>query len=71
MLNYTFGKYPYLFDKNKGKNIKGELYTVDKHILKSLDWLEGCPDYYIRKEITVLTKAGEIKAYCYFFVKDV
>lgn len=66
----TFGTYPYLLDKNDGYNIKGELYIVDEHVLKSLDWLEGCPDYYIRKEITVLTKAGEIKAYCYFFVKD-
>lgn len=66
----TFGTYPYLLDKNDGYNIKGELYIVDEHVLKSLDWLEGCPDYYKRKEITVLNGDSEITAYCYFFVKD-
>jgi len=59
--------YPYLINaKGKGKQIKGEAYTINETILKRVDALEGYPDYYMRDEITILTDRGELKAVTYF-----
>uniref|UniRef100_A0A1A9VJ23 Gamma-glutamylcyclotransferase family protein n=1 Tax=Glossina austeni TaxID=7395 RepID=A0A1A9VJ23_GLOAU len=41
---------PFLLDKcGRGQNVKGEVYEVDKEMLKKLDELEGYPDYYDRR----------------------
>jgi Leucine-rich repeat (LRR) protein/gamma-glutamylcyclotransferase (GGCT)/AIG2-like uncharacterized protein YtfP len=57
------GTFPYLIDKEGcGKKIAGELYRIDKDILKELDFVEGYPKYYYRKDIKVRVH-DEPKAY--------
>jgi gamma-glutamylcyclotransferase (GGCT)/AIG2-like uncharacterized protein YtfP len=61
---YTEDKYPlvvhgsglpFLVDKpGVGKNVKVEVYLVDKDTLEALDMLEGHPDWYERKQKNVL-----------------
>jgi len=52
--------------------IKGELYTdLSDDIRRSLDWLEGYPDFYNRTQVDVRTEFGElIKSWMYFFEGD-
>lgn len=45
---------PYVSEKMSLTNIVGELYKVDKHTLKSLDNLEGHPEWYKRKKVEIL-----------------
>lgn len=45
---------PYVSQKTQTTEIVGELYEVDRHTLKSLDMLEGHPDWYVRQEVEVL-----------------
>lgn len=66
----NFGPYPYLLDINYGHNINGELYSVLPEDLIQLDWLEGCPDFYFRKEIIVSNGTEKFKAFCYFLSKN-
>lgn len=48
-------------------HIKGEVYKVDSETLKSLDQLEGHPNFYKREEIDVLVNNSPIKAWIYFY----
>ena len=63
--------YPYLFDKNDGFKIKGEVYKIDYSTLKKLDRLEETPFYYYRKQICVKLNNKPIKAWCYFKRKPI
>jgi gamma-glutamylaminecyclotransferase len=76
MYIYKNGPYPFPYMLNKiGENkIIGEVYKISKETLEKLDWLEGCPDFYFRKEIKVIvdTKDEEtiMTAFCYFLTKE-
>lgn len=51
--NMKDGGFPAVLDTNAGHPIKGELYEVDDATLKRLDFLEGHPDLFERREISV------------------
>lgn len=68
---YSLGSYPGLKDA-VDERVHGEVYSVDDETLKSLDWLEGHPKMYERKEVWVqLPEAtGEddaVQAWTYFY----
>lgn len=44
---------PYLLRDNEGPGCWGELYEINDEQLKRIDFLEGHPEWYERKEITV------------------
>ncbi len=67
-----FGGFPYILDLyNDGLQIKGEMFDVPAERIDFLDEFEGVPDLYHRKEIEVLTSAGEQKAFAYFYSKEI
>lgn len=50
--------------------IKGELYTLSEETLKSLDYLEGFPDFYQRQELAVVNPyTGNMydECVCYYY----
>lgn len=63
---------PYVCESKEHTKIVGEVYKVDKQTLKSLDSLEGHPEWYKRKEIKVVFMENqekdlkEITAWIYF-----
>jgi gamma-glutamylcyclotransferase (GGCT)/AIG2-like uncharacterized protein YtfP len=64
------GWYPYLLNmKNRGKQIKGEIYKLDYTLLKRLDRLEEVPHYYVRKKICVKINGKSREVWCYFAKK--
>ena len=58
----SLGAFPALIPSEAAQDIKGELYEVNDGGLQQLDWLEGYPDFYNRKEVTV----GDVDALVYF-----
>ena len=45
---------PYLLDApGQGHKIQGQVYRVDEDKLRILDILEGVPEHYIRRQVTV------------------
>lgn len=66
--------FPYAYEE-EGLEAIGELYEVDKATMRSLDRLEGYPDHYDRKEVTVqpfldiLVKSKAEKAWIYYLPK--
>jgi gamma-glutamylaminecyclotransferase len=46
-------------------NIIGEVYEIDKIMLKKLDALEGHPEYYNRRQIEVQNNIAKINVYAY------
>lgn len=77
MYIYKNGPYPfpYMLDSTSDNNeyavkIKGEAYIISDETLAKLDWLEGTPDFYFKKEIEVLINNKIITAFCYFFTKQ-
>jgi len=57
---------PYVFENEELDNIIGELYLVNKKDIFNLDRLEGDPEWYCRKEITVICNDTEYTAWIYF-----
>jgi gamma-glutamylcyclotransferase (GGCT)/AIG2-like uncharacterized protein YtfP len=59
---------PYLCDKKgKGYNVKVDVFAVDDATLKSLDRLEGHPNWYMRRQIPIKMADGtEVLAWIYF-----
>lgn len=57
-----------LYKKNQGYNVEVELYLVDKKILRRLDILEGHPEWYRRREVSVTIDEIDtpITAWIYF-----
>jgi len=57
-----------LYKKNHGYNVEVELYLVDKKILRRLDILEGHPEWYRRREVSVTIDEIDtpITAWIYF-----
>lgn len=54
-----------VFDPS-GHPLAGEVYEVSSEVLKDLDFYEGYPDFYDRKEIDVDTPSGLVQAFMYF-----
>lgn len=64
---------------SEANNVKGEVYKISDETLAKLDWLEGCPDFYFRREIKVIVKTDKdvcssdngtiMTAFCYFLTK--
>ena len=64
--------YPYLIDdENHGKFVKGEVYKIDKNTLNKLDRLEGYPEHYNRRNITVNINHQEFETITYFINKNI
>ena len=70
----TFTKYPmvvsgipYLIDRaGKGHHVKVEVYRVTTEELRSLDKLEGHPDWYVRSALTIkMDKGSTLTAWVY------
>ena len=62
---------PYLLRDNEGEGCEGELYEITNLQLKRIDFLEGHPHWYERKEITVYTNGGKShKAWAYLMTPD-
>jgi gamma-glutamylcyclotransferase (GGCT)/AIG2-like uncharacterized protein YtfP len=70
----TFTKYPmvvsgipYLIDRaGKGHHVKVEVYRVTTDELRSLDKLEGHPDWYVRSALTIkMDKGSTLTAWVY------
>tara|TARA_R100000935_G_C2839057_1_gene169940 strand:+ start:1260 stop:1610 length:351 start_codon:yes stop_codon:yes gene_type:complete len=61
---------PFLVENEKVSKITGELYMVDKTTFEVLDMLEGHPNWYIRKLVSVNIKNEEHKAWVYFNKKQ-
>lgn len=58
---------PYLIEqKGKGTNVSIDLFKVSDDTFRSLDRLEGHPDWYIRKEIPVVVNGRTYIAWVYF-----
>lgn len=65
--NHVEGEFPKELEK---RGVEGEVYKVDKNLLERLDYLEGHPDFYERKKITVYGKDGsELEAWAYIYPK--
>lgn len=59
---------PYLIEKKgKGHHVEVEVYKVDDDTLRRLDALEGHPNWYERKQITIrMSNGAEATAWIYF-----
>ncbi len=59
-------KFPYVLEADKVHQIKGELYQVSDELLKIVDIFEGHPEYYVRKQIKVISNNKVIDSYIFF-----
>lgn len=58
--------YPAFVPGGDGREVKGELLTVDSKVLKSMDGLEGYPRFYRREEVEAVLEGGtSVKAMVY------
>jgi gamma-glutamylaminecyclotransferase len=58
---------PFLVEEDGKSYVTGEIYEVTSKTLSNLDLLEGHPDWYKRKVITVIDELGDkYKAWAYF-----
>jgi len=61
---YDLGSFPAV---TEGKfKIKGEVYAVDDETFAYLDAIEGYPDFYNRKQISVRISSAKVTAWVYF-----
>lgn len=47
-------------DKTSDYDVVVEVYDVDADTLESLDWLEGHPSFYCRKELDIILADGDV-----------
>jgi gamma-glutamylaminecyclotransferase len=59
--------YPAVIESEQEYYIKGELWLCLDRTLKLLDRLEGIPDLFYRKEISIIQNANILNAWIYFF----
>ena len=63
---------PYLVDqKGTGHNVEVDVFEVSGEVLENLDLLEGHPQWYRRKQITIKLKKSNILAWIYFNPKQI
>lgn len=58
--------FPYAIEKTKEYLLHGELYDIDDALWDTIDFFEGVPKHYYRKEIDVICKGEKHKAFIYF-----
>ncbi|WP_268747089.1 gamma-glutamylcyclotransferase family protein [Methylacidiphilum kamchatkense] len=71
-LMYDLGEYPAIIPGN-GK-VKGELYVVNKEILKELDYIEGVPFLFKREKVCIRLLNSEyhqLEAYAYVYCNKI
>jgi len=71
-LMYDLGEYPAIIPGN-GK-VKGELYIVNKEILKKLDYIEGVPFLFKREKVSIILLNSEyyqLEAYAYVYCNEI
>lgn len=62
---------PYLIeDIGKGRNVEVDVFKVSDSKLKSLDQLEGHPNWYRRKQIDVIVGKKTLSCWIYFNLKE-
>ena len=60
--------YPYVIEDYMGVDsgpVYGEVYSISEEGIAFLDRLEGHPHNYIREEVDLVNRDGELKAYMY------
>lgn len=62
---------PFLVEEDGKNYVSGEVYKVDEKTLNAIDQLEGHPDWYERKVISIITEQGDkLQAWAYFMQKS-
>lgn len=61
------GGFPVVFQEEQKANVRGEIYEVDDHILGHLDSLEGHPQFFERREITVDIEDTGVQQTCWMY----
>jgi hypothetical protein len=56
---------------NPGYNTQGVLWEITEDCEKSLDALEGFPNYYLKKTVRVLSAGQEVDAMVYYMAGDI
>lgn len=69
MKRYKDYEFPYILNKAT-EIISGELYELSKKDLLDIDYLEGYPSFYSRKEIYVISNNIKYKAFIYYIKKE-
>lgn len=61
---------PYLLHKKgKGHHVEVDVFKVSNSVMKSLDALEGHPNFYTRKKINIDTNGTKVSCWIYFNMK--
>lgn len=62
---------PYLIEESGvGHNVEVDVFKVSDSVLANLDRLEGHPNWYRRKEVTILVKKKPLVCWIYFNIKE-
>lgn len=61
---------PYLLEDPDGEGCYGEIYEITNLQLKRIDFLEGHPDWYERKKISVFVDGDAVEAWAYIMASD-
>ncbi len=59
--------FPYMIESQQREYVYGELYRVNRGVLKKIDVLEGVPNLYERK-YTILVNKDDEEIYTYYYV---
>ena len=63
--------FPFLMEEDGNNYVSGEIYKVDEKTLNAIDQLEGHPEWYERKVVSIVTELGDkLKAWAYFMPKS-
>lgn len=61
---------PYLLHKKgKGHHVEVDVFKVSNTVMKDLDMLEGHPNFYTRKKVSIKVNGTEMRCYVYFNMK--
>ena len=67
---YDLGAFPGMVEVKNGDKVRGELWMVDSHTMRALDYLEGVPLLYQRK-LVQLASHPDIEVETYIFQGNV
>ena len=63
--------FPFLMEEDGNNYVSGEIYKVDEKTLNAIDQLEGHPEWYERKVVSIVTELGDkLQAWAYFMPKS-
>lgn len=70
-LAVTSRPFPFLMEEDGNNYVSGEIYKVDEKTLNAIDQLEGHPEWYERKVVSIVTELGDkLQAWAYFMPKS-